>query len=383
MIKSIINELEIDSIENSIKMLRELDRDDYLELKTILERFGASYKTNKKCFIFKTDPKPLIDTYLKTGILPEKNPTAFFPTPKNLVDTMMRVSSFEYFKDYDESYQSTIRVLEPSAGVAGIADVIKEIAPFVTLDTVEILPTNQSVLKAKGYNPYCMDFLEFNKDTSITYDYILMNPPFQGTTYIKHIKHALSMLKANGTLSAIVPGGFLTGKTKLDEELLNEIAMYGNIYKNPKKSFSDSGTDVETYIITLEKSDWKLKPYQGHTNYYNWYLFVLLTNEDSFYTSIIKFEPTTKFDLQEFIKELIFKYIEIFKTDEIFVPKQFIDQYVKLMFNYALDCYENAGIEFDFLIEIENNTVQNEYQVKDICIYTQEQLATFAKGSLF
>lgn len=374
MITSMKELLDIDSTNKSVHILSELDRDDYLQIKKVLERFGGKYKN--KCFIFQTDPKPLLDTYFETGILPDKNPTAFFPTPKDLVHDMMRVSSFDYIKDYDESYQTTIRALEPSAGVAGIADVIREVAPFVVLDTVEILPTNQSVLKAKGYNPYCMDFMEFNKDLSITYDYIFMNPPFQGTTYIRHIKHALLMLKSNGTLSAIVPGGFLTGKTKLDEELLNEIAMYGNIYKNPKKSFSDSGTDVETYIITLEKSDWRLKPHQGHTNYYNWYVFVLLTNEDSFYTSIIKFEPKTKYDLQEFIRELIFEYIENFKEEHIFIPKQFINDYIELIFNYALDCYENAGIEYDFLI-------QNECQVNDICIYTQDQLSTFANGSLF
>ena len=50
------------------------------------------------------------------------------------------------------------------------------------------------------------DFLECNDDLG-TFDRIVMNPPFANADDIKHIMHALKMLKPGGRLVAICANG--------------------------------------------------------------------------------------------------------------------------------------------------------------------------------
>lgn len=95
---------------------------------------------------------------------------------------MLKISDFDCLIQ-DEYYQSKYKVLEPSGGVGGISDLIKEAAPYVQLDVIEILDTNQEVLKQKGYSPICMDFMDYNINYSTQYDYIFMNPLIR----VKHI----------------------------------------------------------------------------------------------------------------------------------------------------------------------------------------------------
>lgn len=116
-LKEILQEkIKINQEHNEVYMLNELSREDYLELKHYLELIGGKYTPSGKKFVFNTNPKPFIDTYLLTEKMPIKNPTAFFPTPKELVLEMFRISDFDCLP-LDEEYQSKYRVLEPSAGV--------------------------------------------------------------------------------------------------------------------------------------------------------------------------------------------------------------------------------------------------------------------------
>ena len=72
-----------------------------------------------------------------------------------------------------------------------------------------------------------------------------MNPPFYGKHYAAHVEHALGFLKPSGILIAILP---ITAR--YDHGLLK-----GSWDDLPVGSFSESGTNINTTILTIRKGD--------------------------------------------------------------------------------------------------------------------------------
>lgn len=390
MLKEILKELiAIDEINFEIKMKANLSRSDYMELKHFLELLDGVYKTSGKKFVFKTNPKPLIDGYLKTGIMPKNNPTAFFPTPRVIVDDMIKLSDFNCLPN-DEEYQSKFRALEPSGGVGGIADVIKEVAPFVQLDVVEILDINQEVLRQKGYEPICMDFMDYNLDYSIKYNYVLMNPPYQGKTFIKHIQHAFNMLESDGILAAVIPSSFLTQNDTLSKWLYEKVTQIGEVSHNPKNSFKDEGTNVDTCIIYLNKGfeSWRSKEYNGCNNYWTWQVWLSLYTSGEVYCFLESLENDEQ--TKEKIKNMILNELEKYKKQYIYFSYEYLDDYVEKLYQHY--CYMQEELypdesDEDDLVDIEEN--EDNENIIDMTIidkpfiYDVDTLNTFASGKLF
>lgn len=370
----------IDIEEYSLSLKGQIPRNDYVKVNEILMRLGGKWVSNRKKHYFQIDPTPLITSYLKSGVIPDKNPTAFFPTPKALAETILRLSDFNFIGDYDDAYQAKINVLEPSGGVGGLVDAIIDIAPNVNLDTIEILDINQEVLRQKGYSPICMDFMQYNKNyTENSYDYVIMNPPFSlkndRTAYITHIMHAFQMLKPSGTLAAIIPVGFLNNSSKKENDFLELVALNGEIYKNPTNSFKDSGTLVETISLVLHKElKWREKEYQSYTNYYVWLLCLQITNDyhhaESFYKECEKsfFVENKNQTLRSFIEDKIIKL----KEEDVLIPKKYMNLYVDAFMKLGVEHRENLCL----------NT-EEKRESKSIMCNTHETLNTFAQGTLF
>ena len=78
--------------------------------------------------------------------------------------------------------------------------------PFGSVTAVEINATLAASLEQVADETICGDFLEQNGNLG-TFDRILMNPPFQNGADIKHIQHAMKMLKPGGRLIAICANG--------------------------------------------------------------------------------------------------------------------------------------------------------------------------------
>ncbi len=101
------------------------------------------------------------------------------------------------------------RVLEPSAGLGRILDVL---APFNTSEVVavEMAPACAGELfrqNREGVKIKQRDFLTVQPSELGQFDAVAMNPPFHMRADIRHIQHARKFLKPGGTLAAVCMDG--------------------------------------------------------------------------------------------------------------------------------------------------------------------------------
>ncbi|MBC7435820.1 MAG: DUF3560 domain-containing protein [Bdellovibrionales bacterium] len=128
-----------------------------------------------------------------------------FPTPSDLAARMVDLAGVDV----------GLRVLEPSAGTGQILAALPGVVPFgekrqTALDVVAVEYSHALAegLKQSGLagSVVCGDFLQC-RDELGKFDAVLMNPPFENAADIKHITHALTMLKPGGRLVAICANG--------------------------------------------------------------------------------------------------------------------------------------------------------------------------------
>lgn len=152
----------------------------------------------------------------------------YYPTPEAVAERV--VASIYGLKNS--------RVLEPSCGCGRIMDALRRHGAAEIVGC-EIDPIRAATSEAKGHKVMRMNFLE--TVPTPTFDTVVMNPPFYGTHYAKHVKHALKFLKPRGTLVAILPA-----TARYDHGLLD-----GEWRDLPVGSFGESGTNVCTTVLTI------------------------------------------------------------------------------------------------------------------------------------
>ena len=92
----------------------------------------------------------------------------------------------------------------------------------------------------------CGDFLSFNGNLG-AFDRIIMNPPFENAVDIKHINHALTMLKPSGRLVALCANG------PRQREAFQNMADYWEDL--PTGSFKEQGTGVNVALMVITRED--------------------------------------------------------------------------------------------------------------------------------
>ena len=94
--------------------------------------------------------------------------------------------------------------------------------------------------REKGHKVTVGNFLE--QPETPQFDAVIMNPPFAGKHYQKHIRHAMKFLKPRGELTAILPATAM-----YDHGFVKEIgAQWRDL---PVASFAESGTNVPTGVL--------------------------------------------------------------------------------------------------------------------------------------
>ena len=155
----------------------------------------------------------------------------YYPTPLRVCD---RLIDDLYIEDH-------YKILEPSCGCGRIMGAIQKKNKNARIYGIEAHSGRADTAREKGYSVLTGNFLEMPPRP--IYDLIVMNPPFYGTHYADHVKHALSFLKDGGTLKSILPA-----TARYDHGILE-----GFWQDLPNGSFSESGTNISTSTLTIRK----------------------------------------------------------------------------------------------------------------------------------
>lgn len=192
----------------------------------------------------------------------------FFPTPDGAASDVFRNLSLLRDKN-----KPRLRILEPSAGTGNLARrCIMSLSNLDewrreryeneyrfdnAVDCIEIQPHLAQGLLAEGiYNRViCADFLTCKPDPANLYDIVAMNPPFDRERDIDHVMHAMSFLKPDGQLVAIMSAGTEFRETKKSAAFRKLMAGLGASWDDlPPGSFAEAGTYINTGILSVRKN---------------------------------------------------------------------------------------------------------------------------------
>lgn len=162
----------------------------------------------------------------------------FYWSPKPVVDAAMEFAGIHTADCYRRSSTPPeYRALEPSCGDGRILDELR--ARGCRSLGIEYDAARAATARAKGHSVVTANFLE--QQPVPEFDKIVMNPPFYGRHYVKHVRHALLFLKPGGTLVSILPA---TAHYDHGE-------LRGEWRDLPVASFADAGTNVPTGMLRI------------------------------------------------------------------------------------------------------------------------------------
>lgn len=169
----------------------------------------------------------------------------YFPTPKNIIEQMLNHADI---RDGE-------KILEPSAGNGNILDSItahiQTNGITATIEAVEWNHSLREILELKNYKLVSNDFIEYAKYNY--YDKIIMNPPFEKNQDIQHVQHAYKCLNNNGRLVAIMSPHFTFANDSASVNFREWLEGRGYYEKLPEGAFKDSGTNVNTIMVIIDK----------------------------------------------------------------------------------------------------------------------------------
>jgi hypothetical protein len=193
----------------------------------ILKSIGAVEDGGR--WVFDYEPAAVLREIVTSGCIPDQWAHQYYPTPERLAVRLVELADI----GPDD------RVLEPSAGMGGLADLL----PMGRTACIEVAALNAKVLEAKGHTVRCMDFMQM--DQGEKFDAIVMNPPFSEGRWQAHLQHAAGMLAPGGRLSAILPSGAKTRAADLLAGLT--VTVHGQ--------YDDAfpGASVSVVMVTADK----------------------------------------------------------------------------------------------------------------------------------
>lgn len=230
----------------------QLDRKLYLRVNEVLEALGGTWDRRAKAHVLEGIAADAVEHAVLTGTYTRsRQDFGFFETPEMVVGRMIAKAEIE----------PGLRYLEPNAGHGAIALPILGLLQPKALHCYEILDANVKKLDEKirlcGYNPPELlvmrrDFLEVPPTPN--FDRVLMNPPFAKRADIAHITHALGFLKRGGILVSVASASVKFRTDSVASSFRQMLASYaGSIEALPEGSFRESGTMVNTVLVTMRR----------------------------------------------------------------------------------------------------------------------------------
>lgn len=230
----------------------QLPRPLYAEVNDVLERLGGKWRGGRvRAHEFPYDPAPLLAGVVATGLMPPKNPLAYFATPPAVVNRMLNTVVVA------ERLPAAAWILEPSAGTGDIIAGIRALDCPASIEAVELDPFRAAILRQRYGNTatvYEADFLTWPAPRR--YDLVVMNPPFATDTdrhaYVAHIRRAYDLLNPGGIVVAVAPAALEFRTTPRAVKELRELAQArGGMARLDANAFKDSGTNVSGVVCWL------------------------------------------------------------------------------------------------------------------------------------
>lgn len=224
----------------------QLDRKSYQDVNKVLDALGGKWSRKDKAHIFNDDPTEQLEEVILLGrIERKKNPLkelGFFPTPDDLAKYVISQANIEHKQ----------LVLEPSAGSGQLLKALNKTNKEIHTVCYEINPDMQFGLSGMADEVFIQDFLSVNPEPK--FHRVVMNPPFnKSRADIHHVLHAFKFLKDGGRLVAIMPASVTFRDDNLTNQLRDLVLSQGQIEELPENSFKESGTLVNTVLVTLNK----------------------------------------------------------------------------------------------------------------------------------
>lgn len=165
----------------------------------------------------------------------------FYWSPEKVISAALEAAGIYRPSDYSiRSEMPRHSVLEPSCGDGRILDALR-MRGCQSLG-IEVHAGRAAEARAKGHNVLTANFLECPPRAE--YDRVVMNPPFYGRHYVKHVRHAMEFLKPGGTLVAVLPATAHYDHGELE----------GRWEDLPVGSFAEAGTNVPTGLLTKRRA---------------------------------------------------------------------------------------------------------------------------------
>lgn len=151
------------------------------------------------------------------------------------------------------------RILEPSAGEGHLVEPLLAKGHHVT--AIELHGDRVNKLRRlEGDNCEVIQGNFLNQPAHATYSAVVMNPPFSGTHWMDHVRHAWDFVAPGGKLVAILPVSAHVAETKAHvqfrrwAEKANHRYAYRMFTDLPPESFAEAGTNINTVILSMTKS---------------------------------------------------------------------------------------------------------------------------------
>lgn len=161
----------------------------------------------------------------------------FYWSPPEVIERALEFAGLYDLREWRNNPPAPYRILEPSCGDGRLMDAIRARGHHVF--GIEYHAGRAAEARAKGHNVLTANFLECPARPE--FDMVVMNPPFYGRHYVKHIRHASKFVKPGGALVSILPATAHYDHKELEGEWRDL----------PVGSFAEAGTNVPTGLLKI------------------------------------------------------------------------------------------------------------------------------------
>jgi protein-L-isoaspartate O-methyltransferase len=245
---AVLEQARLDGNKLYLDTVGQLERKLYTDVNKVLEAIGGKWNRGAKAHLFEEPVEPLIETILETRVYSRvKQDLGQFDSPQAVVDRVIELAAIE----------GGMWVLEPQGGIGNLAAAAEDAGGIVWSYEIDEKRFAKLAERLNGGNSgavICADFLTVEPGDEPGYDRVVMNPPFAKQADIDHVLHAFKFLRPGGRLVSVMSAGAMQRVNRKAVEFREFVwAHEGRFVELPDSAFAESGTEVRTCIVVINR----------------------------------------------------------------------------------------------------------------------------------